>query len=527
MKSVKFSRRQFLGLAAAGAGGILLQQGLRQYSQSVQSPSAHTHVTTLDAGNVVANALPSPAVGKFQVALPIPVVRQPERSDATTDYYTIRVQQARQEVLPGLMTSLLTYGGAFPAQTIEARQGRTAKVMVYNDLADQSISCHNHGGVTAPQHDGYAEDITINGVKMPTLIRPGGSWEYEYPNTQGACTDWFHDHGVHHTAEHVYRGMAGFYLIRDDQEASFNLPQGQFEIPLVFQDRIFDSSGELVYDNNDHAGVEGDVQLVNGAPWPRLQVRARKYRFRMLNGSTWRRYTLQLSNRQPFIQIGTESGFLRAPANQRTIEMYPAERHDVVIDFSRVAVGTTIYLLNQSKESKDTPMARVMAFEVVGTASDDSRVPGVLASYEDLTTPQAIGRSVITRNFVFERTNGMYAINGKFWDVNRFDANPRLGTTEIWRMINKSGGWFHPIHIHLINFQILDRVTKGTASGPYAWERGRKDVVAIPENSEARVIIKWDAAEYHNFTGPYMMHCHNVDHEDHDMMTQFQVLPAL
>ena len=168
-----------------------------------------------------------------------------------------------------------------------------------------------------------------------------------------------------------------------------------------------------------------------------------------------------------------------------------------------------------------------MAFEVVGTASDDSQVPAVLASYEDLTTPQAIGRSVITRNFVFERTNGMYAINGKFWDVNRFDANPRLGTTEIWRMINKSGGWFHPIHIHLINFQILDRVTKGKASGPNAWERGRKDVVAIPENSEARVIIKWDAAEYQNFTGPYMMHCHNVDHEDHDMMTQFQVLPAL
>jgi spore coat protein A, manganese oxidase len=524
MEGQRLTRRRFLALTAAGAGGILLQQGLSRLGNTAQDHSAHG-VTLLEAGSKGAIAQASPAVGRFQAALPIPSVLQPTSSDATTDYYTLHAAVTRHEILPGFQTSLYTYGEAFPAKTIEARRGRTTKLRVYNDLPSQMISCHNHGGVTAAQHDGYAEDITINGVKLPTLIRTGASWEYEYPNQQSACTNWFHDHGIHHTAEHVYRGLAGFYLIRDDEEASFNLPQGPYEIPLVLQDRIFDSSGELRYAHNGHDGVEGDVQLVNGAPWPRLQVAARKYRFRLLNGSTWRRYHLQFSNKLPFRQIGTESGFLRAPVNQQMIRMYPAERVDVVVDFSKVAVGTTIYLTNQSKESKGTPMQQMMAFEVVRTESDDSQVPAALASYEDLTTPAAVGRSVITRKFVFDRTNGIYAINGKGWNVKRFDARPRLGTTEIWRFINNSGGWFHPIHVHLVNFQILDRKIDGKTSKPLPWERGRKDTVAIPENEEARVVIKWDAEEYQHFTGPYMMHCHNVDHEDHDMMTQFEVLP--
>jgi spore coat protein A, manganese oxidase len=526
MGSNGLSRRQFLGLAAAGAGGLLLQQGLSQFGNAGQTHSAHG-VSLLEAGSKGASSITSPVVARFQLPLPIPSVLQPTSSDATTDYYTVRVQTARQEILPGLQTPLYTYGGVFPAKTVEARRGRAIKMQVYNDLTDQTVSCHYHGGVTAPQHDGYAEDITVNGVKMPTLIQPGGTWQYEYPNEQQASTNWFHDHGIHNTAEHVYRGMAGFYLVRDDEEASFNLPQGPYEIPLVFQDRIFDSNGELVYDNNGHEGVEGDVQLVNGAPWPRLQVAARKYRFRLLNGSNWRRYNLQFSNKLPFRQVGTESGFLRAPVNHQMIRMFPGERNDVVVDFSKVAVGTTIYLTNLSKEAKDSRMQQVMAFEVVRKESDDSQVPAVLSSYEDLTTAAAVSKSVITRTFVFDRTNGMYAINGKFWDVKRFDARPRLGTTEIWRMVNKSGGWFHPIHIHLINFQILDRKISGVTSKALPWERGRKDVVSLPENEEARVIIKWDAHEYLNFTGPYMMHCHNVDHEDHDMMTQFEVLPPL
>jgi FtsP/CotA-like multicopper oxidase with cupredoxin domain len=529
MSDRRLSRRKFLGLGAAGAGGLLLQYGLRQARISTSDHLAHHQSAApglifREAGSASASALASPTVKRFQVPLPIPKVHQPSSSDATTDYYEISAKVNRQEILPGLMTTIWGYDGEYPGKTFSARRGRRMVVKVTNELPEP-ISCHYHGGVTAPEHDGYAEDIVLNGVTMPTLIRPGKSWTYEYTNEQGACTNWFHDHAIHKTAEHVYRGMASFYLVRDDEEASFNLPQGEFEIPLVFQDRLFTSSGELVYDNNSHAGVEGDVQLVNGAPWPRLQVQARKYRFRMLVGTNWRRYDFALSHSLKFIQIGTDSGFLRAPLQHSMLRMYGAERNDVIVDFSQVPVGTTVYLYNKAKEAIGTKMEQVMAFEVVASALDDSQVPTQLSSYENLTTSSAIAKSVATRQFVFERTNGYYAINGKIWDPKRFDGSPRLGTTEIWKLVNKSGGWFHPIHIHLINFQVLSRGEIGKPGKPWAWETGRKDVVAVPENSEVNVIIKWDAHEYRNFTGPYMMHCHNVDHEDHDMMTQFKVLP--
>jgi spore coat protein A len=528
MSEQRLSRRRFLAYVAAGAGGGLAYLGMRKANSLGH---AHSDLAVSQAGNPSAIQR-SPAVEKYSVALPIPEHLYPDRVEGDTDYYSVSTQIVRKEILPGLMTTLYTYNGSFPGKTFIEKRNQRALVTVTNNLPDP-ISCHYHGGVTAPQHDGYAEDITIDGVKLPTLIQPGKSWTYDYPDQQGAATNWFHDHAIHHTAEHVYRGMAAMYLVRDDIEGALNLPQGEYEIPLVFQDRLFDSGGEFVYDNNGHEGVRGDVQLVNGAPWPRLKVKRRKYRFRLLNGSNWRRYDLAFTNQLRWIQIGTESGFLRAPAIVPMIRMFPGERNDVLVDFSQIPAGTTVYLLNRDKrDAEGTPMARVMAFEVEGPGSDDSASLEQLTAnmaqwvhYEDLTTPEAVASSVKTRTFLFERRKGYYAINGKIWDARRFDANPRLGTTEIWHLKNNSGGWFHPIHIHLINFQILRRKVNGKWRAPELWERGRKDVVALNENEEAQVIIKWDPEEYLHFTGPYMMHCHNVDHEDHDMMTQFQVLP--
>jgi spore coat protein A len=145
------------------------------------------------------------------------------------------------------------------------------------------------------------------------------------------------------------------------------------------------------------------------------------------------------------------------------------------------------------------------------------------------TTAEAVRQSVRTRVWDFDRGNGYYQINGKNWDKNRFDANPRLGTTEIWEFVNGHGGWFHPVHVHLVNYQILQRASTSNGGNrwraPNLWERGRKDTVALGENEKVRVIIKWDAEYYQNYTGPYMIHCHNIDHEDHDMMTQYMLLP--
>ena len=527
----RMNRRDFLKYATIGAGGLILPMGLQQAMG--YGEHAHSHGATRRAG-VSAGDITSPVVAKFQVPLPRPPVVQPVSRDATTDYYEITMKEGRQQILPGLTTTIWGYNGVYPGPTIEATRGRRVVAKFTNTLPE-AMSVHYHGGITAPEHDGYAEDIKLsNGQTLPTLIRPGGAWTYQFPNQQAAATNWYHDHGIHYTARHVYQGLSGFYLLRDDQEASFNLPKGEFEVPLVLQDRIFNASGALVYDNNGHEGVVGDVQLVNGAPWPRLQVAARKYRFRLLNGANWRRYDLQLSNGQPLIQIGTDAGLLRAPISLTRLLMFQGERNDIIIDFSKLPVGTTVKLLNKAPEAVGTRMEEVMLFEVVRTAVDDSQVPATLASWEVLTAAAATP-GLPERHFKFDRTNGYYTINGRIWDKNRFDATPRLGTTEIWRFENSSGGWFHPIHLHLVDFQILDRTITSDAGSPKqrrvvkapeAWERGRKDVVALGESQEVRVIIKWDAAKYQNFTGPYMIHCHNIDHEDHDMMTQYNLLPA-
>jgi FtsP/CotA-like multicopper oxidase with cupredoxin domain len=508
-QTAQLSRRELLKYGAVGLGGLILPLGLKEAETLGGFGPGRPAVRRAGGGS---SDITSPSVKHFDVDLPIPPVLQPVRSDSTTDYYEVTMRQARVQILPNLTTTIWGYNGITPGPTIVARRGHRAVVRQINQLPEP-MSVHYHGGVTPALHDGYPEN----------LVQPGASWDYEYPNVQAAATNWYHDHAVHTTARHVYMGLAAMYLVRDDLETSFNLPQGPYEIPLVLQDRIFDSSGALVYDNNDNSGVVGDVQLVNGAPWPRLPVFPRKYRFRLLNGANWRRYDLTLSNGQPFVMLGTESGFLRAPVSLPMIRLYQAERADVVIDFSRVPVGSTVVLSNQSDEAQGTGMADIMRFDVVPMplgGTDDSQLPATLAQYEDLTTPQVVAQAVRTREFRFERSNGAYVINGQVWDRNRVDANPRYGDVEIWKFINSSGGWYHPIHVHLVDFQILDR----DGLPPQPWERGRKDVVALGENNTARVLIKWDPQQYQGLTGRYVMHCHNIDHEDHDMMTQFEVL---
>ncbi|GAB4425277.1 MAG: multicopper oxidase family protein [Chloroflexi bacterium OHK40] len=527
MSEKQLSRRHLLKLGAAGAGGLLLHLGLRAGQQAWQT-SGPSGLELARAANVnVGRArIESPKVKRFELPLAIAAVKAPVRSEGGIDYYEITAKVARQEVLPGKMTTIWGYDGQWPGMTLEMRRGRACVMTLYNELPE-AISCHYHGGVTPPQHDGYAENIVLNGTELPTLIQPGGSWTYEYPNIQPAATNWYHDHGIHRTAFHVYMGIAGFYLVRDDEEASLHLPQGEFEVPIVLQDRIFDSGGELVYDHNGHSGVEGDVQLVNGRPWPRMKVKQGKYRFRILNGSTWRRYDLSLSGGLQLIQIATDAGFLRSPEPLNMTRLYPAERGDYIIDFSTLAPGTTVTLRNRAREALGTTMEQVMLFEVVAGSGHRDPLPVRLTEYPDLRTASALKEVVATREFVFERENGYYVINGRIWDRERFDATPRLGTKEIWRFTNKSGGWWHPVHVHLVNFQLLDRSDPNGSNKrkPHRWELGRKDTVAVPENQSVRVIIDWNAEEYQHFTGPYMMHCHNVDHEDHDMMTQYLLQP--
>lgn len=454
----------------------------------------------------------SPTVRPFTLDFKAPPVLNPVRSDATTDYYQIEMVKARVQILPGLFTEVWGYNGITPGPTIKQRVNRQSVIRFINRLGDVDTSVHCHGMAALPQYDGWAND----------LIAPGFYKDYVYPNNRAAFI-WYHDHAVMETARNTYMGLAGCYIVQDDFELNLPLPTGQYDVPLCIQDKIFRRNGALVFDDQGHKGVMGDVILVNGVPFPRMRVHPRRYRFRILNGSVARSYSPRLNTGQPFQMIGTDAGLMGAPVNVNTFKIGMAERYEFVIDFSQYRPGTQIVMRNQDLPNNDLfdQTDRIMRFDVVpenepdysgnpAPGPDTSFVPSALRPYNPISESAAVR----TRTWQFSRQNGLWVVNGRTWNPNRIDANPNLGDVEIWRLYNNGGGWFHPVHIHLVDWQILTR--NGRPPEPY--ERGWKDTFYVGENEEIRVITKFGPHE-----GKYMMHCHNTSHEDHDMMIAWQV----
>lgn len=499
----RMRRRDMLKLGVLGAAAVALP---------LEGVARAKSVSRLASAN-----LPKP----FSVQLVEPPVATPVKQTATTDYYEITMRPGTAQIVPGLQTQVWGYNGLPLGPTIRATRGRDAVVRQINGLPAKHptlgyegwTSVHLHGSASLPQYDGYASDIT----------RPGEYKDYRYPNFQDARTLWYHDHGVHHTAENAYMGLAGLYVLHDELERSLPIPQGRYDVPLVLKDAMFAADGSLAYNDNSHSGLYGDIILVNGRPWPVMRVERRKYRFRILNASISRGYRLTLDTGDPLTVIGTDGGLMPAPRQTTVLRQGMAERYEVVIDFAKYRIGRRVVLRNlgvpNAVDYDNTD--KVMAFDVVSEATDTSgnEVPAVLnpnAAAMDLTPAMAQR----TRRFEFIRTDGKWTVNGRTWEdvVNsgyRYVwANPGLGDVEVWEFKNSSGGWFHPVHVHLIDFKILDR----NGRPPYPYELGPKDVVYVGENETVRVIARFGPHE-----GRYMMHCHNLPHEDHDMMAQFQV----
>jgi FtsP/CotA-like multicopper oxidase with cupredoxin domain len=283
--------------------------------------------------------------------------------------------------------------------------------------------------------------------------------------------------------------------------------------------RQFNRDGSFRYNPHRHAGADGDVILVNGAPWPALQVERRPYRFRILNASNATTFTLALSSARPFVQIATDGGLMARPVEVPRIPMAMAERVEVVIDFSAYAAGDSIVLRNAEKPG---PLGDIMRFDITGLAvSDLDRLPDRLSVIETLT-PEA---AVRTRIFTFGPRPELkyhyppiyWAINGSRFDPEHAQAQPRLGDVEIWRFVYEKSPWrqTHPPHVHLVNFQILDR----NGQAPHEHERGWKDTLRLDSGDDVRVIMAFDG-----YRGRYLMHCHNLEHEDYDMMMRFDVV---
>jgi spore coat protein A, manganese oxidase len=468
---------------------------------------------------MAASKLPRP----FTTPFVTPPVAVPYRTDETTDYYKMYMKSVQTEIIPGYQTTLFAYEGTVPGPTVKVNRGRKVVVRHCNTLPNVHptlgyepwTSVHLHGSASLPQFDGYASDIT----------RPGEFKDYHYPNFQRARTLWYHDHGIHHTAENAYHGCAAQYHLHDPVEQALPIPQGRYDVPLVLSDALFNSDGSLLFTLEDDAGLWGDVIMVNGRPWPVMRVERRKYRFRVLGSAVSRSWKLSLDSGEPMAVIGTDGGLMPVPQYVTSIKMVSGERYEVVIDFAKYPIGRRVVLRNSSPKNNRSYLNtdKVMAFDVVSEATDltNNEVPAVLRTDDPvmaLRPEDAVG----TRQFLFHRSNGEWRVNNTTWkDVENSNfefslAQPRNGDTEIWEFKNTSGGWFHPVHVHLVDFKILDRNSKP----PFAYEKGPKDVIYLGENETVRMIAKFEGV------GKYMIHCHNLLHEDHDMMSQFEVIDA-
>jgi len=487
----------------------------------------------------------------FVDPLPIPAVAMPDSIEpGGVPRYDIEIVEFEQQLHRDLPpTRLWGYEGVFPGPTIEAETDQPILVNWINDLRGEDgqlrtehylpvelclhgpnmfgntprVVTHLHGGHVPSEFDGQPE----------ATILPGESVLYEYPNNQPAATTWYHDHALGITRLNVYMGLAGFYIIRDANENALNLPTGEYEIPIVIQDRSFNPDGTLKYPADWQEHFFGDFMVVNGRVTPHLDVDQGKYRLRLLNGCNARTLTLSLSNGASFDLIGIDGGLIETPQTVNEVTLASAERADVVIDFSSYASGTEIILENSAPAPfPGTPgvgvVPNVMKFIVSGDTGDTNPVPANLRTIESLNEVDASrSRDFELRKFPDACTGSKWLINELGWeDITEYVT---LGDTEVWRFINRSGT-MHPMHMHLVFFQVLDRqpfeiqggeiVPIGSPTPPTATESGWKDTVQVGPFEIVRVI-----ARFEDYTGLFPYHCHVLEHEDHEMMRQYMVVP--
>lgn len=490
-------------ITAVGAAGAAIAVGTTLPRGGTRpTATAHDHHRSATASS------PLEGVTRFTTPMPILPVHHPVRRSHDTDFYVSVARPARSEIVPGMLTEVLTYDGVLGGRVIHAQAGRRVVVLQRN-ASDRPISVHLHGGVTPSRYDGAPDD----------LVLPGEHKVYVYANEQPAAFLWRHDHvhpqhhhdgGAGHVpghGENVYRGMASPYVIKDRDETALGLPSGKYEIPLVLRDHAIDGSGQLVYTMDDAAGRS--ILSVNGAAWPVLEVSARKYRFRILNASNLRFFALALSDNAPFTQIGGDVGLLPAPFRTPVVVLSPGERSDVIVDFSSIAPGTEITLRNYAA-APAAPEADVLRFVVGDPVEDESVVPSTLPAVAEPPRP-TVRRTIELGT----DASGQGFINGLVFDPGRIDTQVQFGTTEEWTIRNVDPYRIHNFHTHLAHFRVLTR--NGNPVGPD--EAGWKDTVQVLAGQEVVLRMTFD-----RHRGKYTYHCHFLDHSDMGMMANLQVV---
>jgi spore coat protein A len=467
-----------------------------------------------------------------------PRFEQPLRIPPTVtgSHITLTAKQADVPILPHRPpTTMLTYDGGWPGPTIRRPVGQRTTVTVVNQLpsAFGELSLHLHGDHHSSADDGRPDD---------QLVAPGAKRAYDFPLTDGgkperAAFSFYHDHRMDVTGRNNWYGLQGMFITDDPAENKLRLPTGQYDLPLLVADRSFDDAGQLTNPfpkasdpQNATAPINGPYAppgdatvgthtLVNGVFQPYASVGTHRYRLRLLNASSFSSYDFQLSDGRPMVQVGNGSGLLTKPVSRTDVLLGPAERADVIVDFGH-DLGKRVVLQSVARVDGrpggiGSPTTPVMQFRVTSRVSDSTAVPKALMPLPPLALPAAP-----TQTWAFglapdaARKGPMWTINGKPYDHMRVDATVELGSVQRWLLVNTSP-LTHFIHLHEEAWRTVSR----NGQPPPAWEAGYQDTWRLDPGDTVEV-----AAKVTDHLGPFLIHCHMLDHEDHGMMATFVVV---
>jgi FtsP/CotA-like multicopper oxidase with cupredoxin domain len=580
---LRVSRRSLLrsaGMLAAvlGSGGAaaLLSSCINE-GQVPPAPGAVPTAGILGAApSASATSTPMPAGDAFVPDMEIAL-------KATTGQASIlpgeptAVWTYQAEVLQGDPSNLQTLQDTYLGPIIRVRKGQKIRVHLTNDLPEETI-VHWHGLLVPSRMDGHPRDA----------IGPGQAYIYEYEVLNRAGTYWFHPHPHGLTGPQVYAGMAGLFLISDDEEDAAGLPSGEYDVPLVIQDRTFDADNQLVYLSDDHMGGMGGMGmsmdrmmgflgeriLVNGRPDFVLPVATRPYRLRLLNGSNSRIYKLAWSDGTPLTVIATDGGLLESPVERQYVTLGPAERADLWADFGDYPVGTELTLESlefigaegdELVDGTGQDMGHGMGHGT-GHGAGSGMGPGMMAhnpalpngapfpvmtvrverqEREALTLPASL--STVTRYRLEDAVNGAdprafglsmrhmtWLLNGRVFEMDEVAENEivKLSTLEAWEFVNELNpgemmeqmGMAHPMHIHGVQFQVVERQVLPELKA--GWDSVQEGYVDEGWKDTVLVMPGERVKLLMRFEHPdlFVYHCHNLEHEDMGMMRNYRVM---
>ncbi|MCB4749749.1 MAG: multicopper oxidase domain-containing protein, partial [Sulfurovum sp.] len=493
-------RREFLTLSVAAAAALLTGCGPRAESRGAGSENLTPKYEPL-----------SETLGLKYRSLPIPQLLVGTGSGTPDDIkqYDLTIHEAQHSFFTEAQTPTYAVNTTYLGPTLLIKNGESVSINYTNRLSE-NITMHGHGLHVPPGMDGTPWQ-TIN---------PGSTWSSQFTVKQQASTAWYHPHTLHKTAQHVYKGIAGMIIVEDDKSAKLNLPKryGVDDIPLVLQDRRFDSNANIVYSPSRMEimmGYVGDTFIVNGAIDPTFDAEAKEIRFRILNGSNSTMYNLGFSDGRSFKQIATDSGFLETPVTLTRLTLSPAERAEIVVDLTN-DLNKSLSLMEYNYDQK------FLTINVSKTAQSATVLPNVLTTLSSLETPVRertfnLGVDMSPGKMIREGKMNL-TINGASMDRSVVNEIVPVNQTEKW-IIHNLMPMNHNFHIHATHFQVIER--NGSTANIPSNEHGYKDTVHIPPRESVSILIKM--TDYTDNTVPYMYHCHFLEHEDSGMMGQFTV----